>query len=146
MSTLRSNAFQLLIVLAAIMLPSPLLAAQVQQTATHEVSFPVAIRWNRQKGVSRYRLQIAADAKFQDVFFDRRVIGDRYTVSELAPGYYFWRVATADSQLGEFSQAIRFFISGGTVITMKLPSRATGSHSAPAIMSRRVKSRGSLER
>lgn len=140
------GTFQLLIVLAAILLACSSLTAQAQQTAAHEIVFPVSIRWNRQKGVSRYRLQIAGDDRFQNVFFDRRVVGDRYVVSELSPGYYYWRVAPADSQLGEFSRPVRFFISGGTVVAVKLANRATRSHSAAAVMSRRVRSQGSLER
>ena len=146
MSTLRSNTFQLLIVLVAILLACSSLTAQAQQTAAHEIVFPVSIRWNRQKGVSRYRLQIAGDDRFQNVFFDRRVVGDRCVVSELSPGYYYWRVAPADSQLKEFSRPLRIFVSGGTVVAVKLPNRATRSHSAAAVMSRRVRSQGSLER
>jgi hypothetical protein len=101
--------------------------AQAQQPATREIVFPVSIRWNREPDVKRYRLQIAADEKFQNVFLDRRVVGDRYTVNELSAGYYYWRVAPADSQLGTFSRPVRFFISGGTVtpITLvRVPSRA----------------------
>ncbi|MEP6820204.1 MAG: hypothetical protein ABJA18_11765 [bacterium] len=141
---------RLLIVLAAI-LPAPCLSFAVlaQQTTSLEIAFPVSIQWPRQKDVSRYRLQIAADEKFHNVFFDRRVVGDRYTVSELSPGYYYWRVAPADSQLGEFSRPMRFFISGGTVVPVKLPthsSRATRSHSSPGVIARKVKSQASLER
>ena len=137
---------RLLILLAVMLVPYPFLTAQAQQTAAHEIVFPVSIRWNRQKGVGRYRLQIAADDRFQNVFFDRRVVGDRYVVSELSPGYYYWRVAPADSQLGEFSRPVRFFISGGTVVTVTLPNRTTRSHPVPAVMNRRVKSQSSLER
>ncbi len=137
---------RLLIVLTAMLVPYPFLTAQAQQTAAHEIVFPVSVRWTRQKGVSRYRLQIAGDERFQNVFFDRRVVGDRYVVSELAPGYYYWRVAPADLQLGEFSRPLRIFVSGGTVVAVKLPNRATRSHSAAAVMSRRVRSQGSLER
>ena len=77
------------------------------------IVFPITIQWNKQESVSRYRLQIAADEKFQDVFFDGRVAGNRYTVTTLAPGSYYWRVAPADSQLGAFSRPVRFFLSGG---------------------------------
>ena len=120
-----------------------------QQTAPHEITFPVTVRWNRQKGVNRYRLQIATDERFQDVFLDRRVTGDRFVVNELSPGYYYWRVAPAESQMGEFSRPIRFFISGGVVIPVPLPGRATHSHSSPAPVNRGVQSQrsiGSLER
>ena len=136
---------RLLLVLAAILVAPclSLTAALAQQTTARQIAFPVTIHWKRQKGVSRYRLQIAADAKFQNVFFDRPVIGDRYVVSELPAGYYYWRVASADLLVGEFSKPMRFFVSGGVVTAVKLPNRAK---SLPAILSRKVQSQGSLER
>jgi len=103
--------------------------AKAQQTTTCEVVFPVSIQWNREKGVKRYRIQIAADEKFQNVFLDKRVVGERFVVSELSAGYYYWRVASADSQVGNFSRPVRFFISGGTITPVRLSSRATRSHS-----------------
>ena len=137
------GTFQLLIVLVAILLACSSLTAQAQQTAAHEIVFPVSIRWNRQKGVRRYRLQIAGDDRFQNVFFDRRVTGNRSVISELPAGYYYWRVASADLLVGEFSKPMRFFVSGGVVTAVKLPNRAK---SLPAILSRKVQSQGSLER
>ena len=133
---------RLLLVLAAVMLApwlSPVTLAQ--QPTTREITFPVTIRWDRQKGINKYRLQIAADEKFQNVFFDRRLIGDRYVVRELSPGYYYWRVATAESRLGDFSRPQRFFISGGVITPVKLPghaSRATLSRSLSASRHRTV--------
>ncbi|MGH9928282.1 MAG: hypothetical protein ACREA9_03530 [Pyrinomonadaceae bacterium] len=134
---------RLLLVLAALLVaPCPSLTVRAQQTTEREIAFPVTVHWNWQKSVSRYRLQIAADAKFRNVFFDRRVIGNRCMVSELPPGYYYWRVAPADSLVGYFSRPVRFFVSGGVVTNVKLPSRAK---SLPAIGSRRVPS-GFVER
>jgi hypothetical protein len=98
-----------------------------QQTNGRLIVFPVTIQWNKQKNVARYRLQIAADEKFQDVFFDGRVAGNRYVVKDLLPGAYYWRVAPADSQLGAFSPPLRFFLSGGVVTTVELPHRLSGS-------------------
>jgi hypothetical protein len=94
-----------------------------QRGAAREISFPVAIEWNSRPGVSKYRLQIAADEKFQDVFFDGRVMGSRYLIRDLPAGYYFWRVASADSSLGNFSTPVRIFISGGVVTPLNLPNR-----------------------
>ena len=128
----------LLLPLAVILLsPSLWLKAQAQQATGREVIFPVTIHWSRQKNVSRYRLQIAADEKFENVFFDRRVSGDRYIVNELSPGYYYWRVASADLQVGEFSRPVRFFISGGVVTSVTLPSRSSRARSLPAAMNRK---------
>jgi outer membrane protein assembly factor BamB len=53
----------------------------------------------------RYRLQLARDAAFSDIVFDRVVSGHEYSVSDLAPGKYFWRVAALGAKLGEFSSA-----------------------------------------
>ena len=108
---------------------SETLAPQAMETQTaptgaaREISFPVSIEWNSQPRVTRYRLQIAADEKFQDVFFDGRVTGSRYVIKELPAGYYFWRVASADSSLGNFSTPVRIFISGGVVTPLNLPNR-----------------------
>jgi hypothetical protein len=120
---------RLLIFTVILLLPCVCLTAQAQQTTTREIVFPVAIQWNREKDVKRYRLQIAADEKFQNVFLDRRVVGDRFVVSELSPGYYYWRVAPADSQVGNFSRPVRFFISGGTITPVRPSSRPTRLHS-----------------
>ena len=97
------------------------LPAALAQTSA--VSFPVAIEWNSQPRVTKYRLQIAADEKFQDVFFDGRVTGSRYVIRDLPAGYYFWRVASADSSLGNYSTPVRIFISGGVVTPLNLPNR-----------------------
>jgi hypothetical protein len=113
--------------------------AHGQQTTAREIAFPVPIQWNKQNCVTRYRLQIAADEKFQDVFFDGRVNGERYVVSGFSPGYYYWRVAPADSQLGNFSRPIRFFISGGVVTTVRLCSDATLARPLPAIVKPQIR-------
>jgi hypothetical protein len=118
-----------LVLLLVVMLVS---SGSVRTTASQPgdgnlIVFPVTIQWNKQKSVTRYRLQIAADEKFQNVFFDGRVTGYRYTVKDLFPGAYYWRVAPADSQLGAFSQPVRFFLSGGVVTTVQLPRRVSGS-------------------
>ena len=128
---------RLLLFATILVAPCLCLTTQAQQIATGEIAFPVTIQWNRQKDIKRYRLQIAADERFQNVFLDRRVIGDRFVVSELSAGYYFWRVAPADSQLGNFSRPARFFISGGTVTPVRLPNRATKSHSTPFVNRKR---------
>ena len=77
------------------------------QQPTRLISFPVAIQWTRQKGVAKYRIQIANDESFRNIFFDARVNGERYTASGLPPGYYYWRAAPADFSTGRFSTAVR---------------------------------------
>ncbi len=95
-----------------------------QQAGTKLISFPVAIQGPRQKDVARYRLQIASDETFRDIFFDGRVPGERYTATALPPGYYYWRTAPADSSTGRFSTPVRFFVSGGATISPALSDKA----------------------
>jgi outer membrane protein assembly factor BamB len=58
----------------------------------------ILVRWQGKPGVSRYRLQLATDEKFEDVVFDQAVEGRQYVVRDLPPGNYFWRVAPAASE------------------------------------------------
>lgn len=103
---------------------------RAQQTPRREIIFPTTIEWNKQKGVNRYRLQIAGDEKFRDVLFDGLITGGRYLVSDLSAGYYYWRVAPAGSHSSSYSKPLRFFVSGGVVKTVKLRSRAIGIRSS----------------
>jgi len=118
------SSISLVLILVLGLLSSVSYAVTPQQTAAREISFPVAIHWDKQTGVRRYRLQIAADEKFQDVFFDGLVTGERYVANDLPAGSYFWRVASADSNLRHFSPAVCFFVSGGIVTHVALPNRA----------------------
>ena len=114
------------LVFAAILVSASLpLTATAQQTPGREISFPVPINWNKQRGVTTYRLQIAGDDRFRDVFLDRRVPGERYVVTGLPSGYYYWRVTSADFGPAKFSFPVRFFVSGGIVVN---PSRPTAGH------------------
>jgi outer membrane protein assembly factor BamB len=84
-------------------------AAMGQRTAPTAIETAqktvVTVRWGARPGVSRYRLQLANDRDFADIVFDRVVYGHEYQVSDLLPGKYFWRVASLDGKLGEFSSA-----------------------------------------
>ena len=95
-------------------------AAPAPQAGSREITFPTTIQWNPQGRANLYRLQIAADERFHNVYFDGRVSGSRYVVKDLSPGYYYWRVATAESTLGAFSAPVRFFVSGGVVTAVQL--------------------------
>jgi hypothetical protein len=129
---LRKPSLALMLLLLAM----PAVSSAPPQTSAREISFPVAIQWNKQASARTYRLQIAADEKFQNVFFDGPVAGQRYVTSELPPGYYFWRVAPADSNVGSFSQPVRFFVSGGIVTPVSLPTRAKRVRSLSAVGTR----------
>ncbi|HEX5702205.1 MAG TPA: PQQ-binding-like beta-propeller repeat protein [Pyrinomonadaceae bacterium] len=65
----------------------------------------MTLRWGARPGVSRYRLQLANDATFIDIVFDRVVSGHEYRMNDLAPGRYYWRVASLNAKRGEFSSA-----------------------------------------
>jgi outer membrane protein assembly factor BamB len=81
--------------------------AQRTETTPRQASAAplVSVRWGVRPGVTRYRLQLANDADFADIVFDRVVYGHEYQINELSPGKYFWRVASLDGKLGEFSSA-----------------------------------------
>jgi len=96
-----------------------------QQPQARAISFPTTIQWSKQNGVARYRLQVASDENFRSIFFDGRVNVERYTVSGLPPGYYYWRTAAADRSTGKFSKPVRFFVSGGAVLSKALPDKGT---------------------
>ncbi|MEP6743362.1 MAG: hypothetical protein ABJB61_12755 [bacterium] len=99
-------------------------AALAQRAATRSISFPTPIQWTKQKGVAKYRLQIASDENFRDIFFDGPVAGERYTVTGLTPGYYFWRSAPSDFYTRQFSKPVRFFVSGGAIVPATIPDKA----------------------
>lgn len=115
--TLRLKPFRLLLALALVctLFASTLLTVG-GQTPGQTLVFPTSIQWPRQRSVTWYRLQIGGDETFRDVYMDRRVLGDRYRISDLEPGYYYWRIAPADTRLGEFSRPLRFFVPGGVVV------------------------------
>ena len=114
-----------LIVLSVIFVPA------LGQQKAPSLSFPTKLAWSKQNGVTKYRLQIASDENFSDVFFDGQVNGERYTVCRMPPGYYYWRVAPSDSSTGQFIKPVRFFISGGTIVAPAEKARpsATGNSS-----------------
>ena len=135
-NSIRLINFRLLVALATMLAPACLsFTAKGQQTPGQEIAFPLTIQWDKQRGVARYRLQVAGDQEFQNVFFDRPVIGEQYVVSGISAGYYYWRVAAVDSR--GFSQPVRVFISGGVVTPVdlaRLPSRGIGARLSPVII------------
>lgn len=94
--------------------------AALAQTPGQTLVFPIAIQWTRQSGVNWYRLQISSDPLFRDVYYDRRIMGDRFRLSDLPPGPYFWRVAPSEGRLGAFSRPMEIFVSGGVVTVVNV--------------------------
>jgi hypothetical protein len=117
--------------------------ASAQQTSPlsprRPIAFPTTIQWNKQRGVTKYRLQIADDERFSNIFYDGPVIGERYTVTGLAPGYYYWRIAPSERQTGAFLKAVRFFISGGVVFSAMPPGFPGTRRSLPPAGASRVR-------
>jgi hypothetical protein len=112
------------------------------QTAEHPVFFPTTIRWSKQRGVTKYRLQIADDKGFRNVLFDVRLVGGPHTVCWLAPGYYYWRVAPSSGKTGAFLKPVKFFVSGGVNVSIRR-RRSRGARRVPqAISAAGVRSRG----
>ena len=61
------------------------------------------VRWTGRAGVTRYRLQVARDREFSDIVFDRAVVGLEAQVELPQGDIFFWRVAPAAQETGEFS-------------------------------------------
>ena len=90
----------------------PVSPARTTSSQAAQQSGPVAlIQWKGRPGVRRYRLQLARDARFTDIVFDRAVVGLEYLVTELAAGRYYWRVATATPETGAFSRPVAINIA-----------------------------------
>lgn len=61
------------------------------------------IRWRGRPGVERYRLQVARDRDFRDIVIDRAVVGFEVTVELPQGDAFFWRVAPAAQETGQYS-------------------------------------------
>jgi hypothetical protein len=93
---------------------------------------PVArIQWSKQIGVQRYRLQIASDERFSDVFFDGLITGYEYLARDLAPGRYYWRVAPSEYETGEFLKAEPFEVRAVVAKKPPLPVNAVARINGP---------------
>lgn len=92
-------------------LPLPATSAtqqtQTQRAQAGQTQTPLQLSWAGRPGVRRYRLQLATDEAFSDIVLDRAVEGRQYTVTELPPGVYYWRVASAAAETSNFSKPLR---------------------------------------
>lgn len=95
-----------IILISLVLLVAPCVFAQTPDNipATTQAGPTALIRWNLRTRARRFRLQLARDAKFTDIVFDRAVEGKEYLVTELPAGRYYWRVATATPETGTFSR------------------------------------------
>lgn len=103
----------MLLLLFAATAPLTETRAQSGRPEARQVGPPLRITWKEQPGVRRYRLQIARDAQFADIVFDRLVYGIEYTVTELPNGRYYWRIAPAPTETGQYTQATPVQVGDG---------------------------------
>jgi hypothetical protein len=101
-----------------------------QKPVARQLPPSILVRWQGKPGVSRYRLQLATDAKFEDIVFDQAVEGRQYVVKDLPPGNYFWRVAPAAAETSiSYSQPERVTLGDEqkvAVASVVMPADATG--------------------
>ncbi len=97
-----------IILITLLLIVAPAVPAQTPDnaSATTQSGATALIRWNLRTRARRFRLQLARDAKFTDIVFDRAVEGKEYLVTELPAGRYYWRVATATPETGTFSRPV----------------------------------------
>jgi outer membrane protein assembly factor BamB len=103
---------------------------QQQRPAARQVKELIRIRWNAQPGVTRYRLQIARDQEFKDIIFDRTVMGNEYTVTDLPSGSYYWHVAPAMGETGRYSRPRPVELSEDTTAAATETAETVGSKSS----------------
>ena len=88
----------------------PLPLAPGQGGVVREAQPP--LRWAQVEGIGTYRIELAADAAFAQPVAAQSVEGAAWTPDPLAPGTYFWRVASvAGGKRGPWSDAMRFTYS-----------------------------------
>lgn len=70
----------------------------------------VTLSWTQADDAAAYRVEVAGDAAFAQVVAREDGLAAPRYVADLAPGEYYWRVASirADGRLGPFSDAARF--------------------------------------
>jgi outer membrane protein assembly factor BamB len=110
------------------------LPATTQGPAATQLPPSILVRWQGKPGVSRYRLQLARDERFEDIVFDQAVEGRQYVVKGLVPGNYFWRVAPAAAETSNvYSSPERVSLGGEEkveVATVVMPADVTGWRTA----------------
>ncbi len=96
--------------------------ATISAQGLSQTSAPIKIVWTSQPGIKRYRLQVATDERFNDVLFDRLVEGEEFEVTELTPGFYYWRVAPQNgNSTGRFVWPVQFEVKPPTATVKSTP-------------------------
>src|SRR5580765_4902478 len=102
----------------------------------------VHLHWGARPGVSRYRLQLAADSGFHDIVVDRIVKGTEIDINDLPSGKYFWRFAPLTKTLGEFSSAAPIDTSQAATNAPALPSSSPPVATVPTSTSKAIATSG----
>ncbi len=113
--------------LIVVALPQTIFAQDNPQSGNTKVH----LHWGARPGVSRFRLQLAADSNFHDIVFDRIVKGTEIDINDLPAGKYFWRIAPLTKTLGDFSSAAPIDTSQPETTEPALPS-STPAVNVPA--------------
>jgi outer membrane protein assembly factor BamB len=96
----HAKTLTLLLLCAFAFLVAPLALTRAATGAPQEIE--TTLGWEPIPGVTRYRLQVSTDARFNDIVFDGAVSGLSQVVP-LAPGKYYWHVAPAPKETGRYS-------------------------------------------
>lgn len=123
---IRTSYLLLLTLLLVLLTSISNTAVEAQHTTTTQADI-TRLKWDKQSGVERYRLQIAKDDQFNDVLFDGVVAGQEYVVKDLEPGRYYWRLTSLDPRKGELQPPTPF-----EVPSAKTPSSEKVSSIAPS--------------
>ncbi|HEV2762877.1 MAG TPA: FG-GAP-like repeat-containing protein [Pyrinomonadaceae bacterium] len=102
-------------------------APRQDATQARQMTTSVLLRWNRTRGVERYRLQVALDARFRDIVYDTAVLGLEHRVIGLAPGTYYWRVAPAEGETGRFTRGTPVVVTSDTPRPASSPAASSGT-------------------
>jgi mannose-6-phosphate isomerase-like protein (cupin superfamily) len=66
----------------------------------------VSFEWDARGDIRDHHFVLATDPKFEDIFYEGRIDGNRFAHGNLKPGNYFWRVSSkSEDGEGSFSRA-----------------------------------------
>lgn len=127
----------ILITLLLMFAPAAFAQTSVNTAATTQTGPTALIKWNLRTRAKRFRLQLARDAKFTDIVFDRAVEGREYLVTELLAGRYYWRVAPATPETGTFTRPapVEIVVATASAPTPTPQARPTPTPQATKVLS-----------
>ncbi|MDT7603122.1 MAG: hypothetical protein QOF61_1119 [Acidobacteriota bacterium] len=118
---LHAKTAALLFLCAFAFLVAPLALTRAASGAPQEQEIETTVGWEPLPGITRYRLQVSRDARFNDIVFDGAVNGLSQVVP-LAPGRYYWHVAPAAKETGKFSRVRIIEVGNASARPVATPS------------------------